>query len=267
MPHKSISAWYLERYPDVAAAGVDPVQHFLIFGHAEGRSPSEFLDPVWYLSAYPDVADKREDPVLHYVRDGWKEGRNPGPKFDVQRYLAAYPELAGSGQDPLAHYLKSGRHQGRQPFAVPDAIRHDESLSKPLIQLLDEDVSNAISEIYKSHVGRQPSSHEVGETLGQLKEGANLGDVVHSILSNEEASAFARRKSAIHSRGVFSAVMQIIYRNFLERSISETEVDHYFSGYKSGEDFFRCHIKHREQRRSKRCAAGQTNDTQSSRIR
>ena len=74
--------------------------------------------------------------------------------------------------------------------------------------------------------------------MGQLKEGANLWDVVHSILSSEDATAFARHKSAIHSRGIFSAAMQIIYRNFLGRSISETEVDHYFSGYKSGEDFF-----------------------------
>jgi hypothetical protein len=32
--------------------------------------------------------------------------------------------------------------------------------------------------------------------------------------------------------------MEIIYRNFLGRSISETEVDHFFSGYKSGENFF-----------------------------
>ena len=96
------SAWYLEKYPDVAAAGVDPVQHFLLFGHAEGRSPSEFLDPVWYASTYPDVAEKGKSPVLHYVRHGWREGRNPGPKFDVQRYFAAYPEIAASGKDPLA---------------------------------------------------------------------------------------------------------------------------------------------------------------------
>lgn len=32
-------AWYLRTYPDVAAAGVDPQQHYLLHGRAEGRLP------------------------------------------------------------------------------------------------------------------------------------------------------------------------------------------------------------------------------------
>ena len=80
---------------------------------------------------------------------------------------------------------------------------------------------------------------KLDEVSEQVKEGKPfLSEIVNSTASSEEATSFARRKSAVHSRGVFSAVMQIIYRNFLKRSISETEVDHYFSGYKSGEDFF-----------------------------
>lgn len=34
------AAWYLEAYPDVRAAGVDPWQHYLKHGHAEGRRPT-----------------------------------------------------------------------------------------------------------------------------------------------------------------------------------------------------------------------------------
>lgn len=33
------AGWYLQQYPDVAAAGVEPLQHYLRFGRAEGRFP------------------------------------------------------------------------------------------------------------------------------------------------------------------------------------------------------------------------------------
>ena len=32
------AGWYLARYPDVAAAGLDPLTHFPRFGIAEGRA-------------------------------------------------------------------------------------------------------------------------------------------------------------------------------------------------------------------------------------
>lgn len=38
--------WYLDRNPDVAAAGVDPLQHFITYGYKEGRLPH----PFWVVS-------------------------------------------------------------------------------------------------------------------------------------------------------------------------------------------------------------------------
>lgn len=40
--------WYLRRYPDVAAAGIDPMLHFVKFGAKEGRDPL----PTFSLSGY-----------------------------------------------------------------------------------------------------------------------------------------------------------------------------------------------------------------------
>ena len=37
------AAWYLQRYPDIAAAGVDPFEHYLLWGWREGRNPSAAL--------------------------------------------------------------------------------------------------------------------------------------------------------------------------------------------------------------------------------
>jgi hypothetical protein len=73
--------WYLTQYPDVAAAGLDPVQHFLKSGFAEGRNPNPYFDSSWYVAAYPDVAghvaEHGENPFMHYLFYGVREGRKP----------------------------------------------------------------------------------------------------------------------------------------------------------------------------------------------
>jgi len=50
------AAWYLERHPDVSAAGIDPIKHYLRTGAAEGRDPNPDFDTRWYLAQNPDVA-------------------------------------------------------------------------------------------------------------------------------------------------------------------------------------------------------------------
>lgn len=69
--------WYVEQYPDIGAAGVDPVQHFLNIGFSEGRNPNRFFDGAWYAQTYPDVAAHGENPFVHYVFYGAREGRKP----------------------------------------------------------------------------------------------------------------------------------------------------------------------------------------------
>ena len=61
--------------PDVAAAGVDPYQHFQTFGWREGRDPNALFDTAGYLSQNPDVATAHIDPLLHFLHFGPDEGR------------------------------------------------------------------------------------------------------------------------------------------------------------------------------------------------
>lgn len=49
--------WYLEQNPDVAAAGMDPLHHYLVFGAAEGREPSAYFDSKAFLEANPELAE------------------------------------------------------------------------------------------------------------------------------------------------------------------------------------------------------------------
>ena len=109
--------WYLQHNPDVAAAHVDPLQHFQTFGWHEGRNPNALFDTAGYLATYADVAAAHVNPLEHYNQFGWHEGRDPSVGFDTTAYLAAYPDVAAAGVNPLVHFLQFGIHEGRSPFA------------------------------------------------------------------------------------------------------------------------------------------------------
>ncbi len=113
--------WYLAQYPDVAADGQEPIDHFAISGAKEGRSPHPLFDPAWYLTTYPDVAENGVEPFYHYLLYGAKERRSPHPLFDSAWYLATYSDVAMSGEDPLKHYLLYGTIEGRSPGPRFDA--------------------------------------------------------------------------------------------------------------------------------------------------
>lgn len=48
---------------------------------------SQYFDPEWYLNRNPDVRNAGMNPAEHYLLYGWKEGRCPGPEFDSNAYL------------------------------------------------------------------------------------------------------------------------------------------------------------------------------------
>ena len=99
------AVWYLRRYPDVAAADVDPLQHFVDSGCHEGRFPNPIFDTAWYLAEYLP-GDTRTNALLDYVARGWRRGRRPNRWLDP----AWYREKAGlaASIDPMAHYLAAG---------------------------------------------------------------------------------------------------------------------------------------------------------------
>lgn len=111
-------AWYLHANPDVAAAGVDPILHYEMYGWREGRNPEVLFDTRYYLQRNPDVAAAGVNPYHHYSAYGWAEGRNPSPQFDANHYLAANPDVAAAHINPLLHYEMYGFHEGRAIWAV-----------------------------------------------------------------------------------------------------------------------------------------------------
>lgn len=61
--------FYLKKYPDLAAAGVNPIFHYLSYGAVEGRKPHPLFDADYYLRRNPQARDS-ESPILHFLERG-----------------------------------------------------------------------------------------------------------------------------------------------------------------------------------------------------
>jgi hypothetical protein len=62
--------FYLVTNPDVVAASICPLEHYLRHGRFEKRRPSAVFDPIGYLEANPEVAAEGGEPFLHYALIG-----------------------------------------------------------------------------------------------------------------------------------------------------------------------------------------------------
>ncbi|CAN5526457.1 hypothetical protein BH10PSE5_BH10PSE5_04920 [soil metagenome] len=71
------------------------------------------FDSAYYLFNNPDVAAAGLDPLDHFLQRGWKEGRDPSRDFSLADYLELNPDVAAAGVQPFVHYLAQGRHEGR----------------------------------------------------------------------------------------------------------------------------------------------------------
>ncbi len=118
--------WYRAKYG--VADGESCLAHFLRHRLAGWVSPVPEFDPVHYLSQSPDVADAGMDPFEHYLIIGAAEGREPSTMLDVgyyrARYLSALPHA-----NPLVHYRRH-RHepgifatQAGEQASIPQQIR------------------------------------------------------------------------------------------------------------------------------------------------
>lgn len=108
-------AWYLQRYPDVMAHGMDPLEHFLGYGVADRRDPAPLFHTAFYLKQCPDAAAGGLNPLLHFIRTGWREGCRPHPQFWPDWYLQQNPDVIAAGINPLLHFMRYGCHEGRLP--------------------------------------------------------------------------------------------------------------------------------------------------------
>ena len=110
-------AWYRRAHP--VPEGMLALAHFLRHRRSGAVAPVEGFDAAWYLRTYPDVADAGMDPFEHYLVQGYREDRRPNPGFDPafyrRRYLLGEPDA-----NPLLHYLARRGQPGIHAALPPD---------------------------------------------------------------------------------------------------------------------------------------------------
>jgi GT2 family glycosyltransferase len=94
--------WYLSAHPDVAAAGLDPWDHYCRIGMALGRPPNRFFDGEFYRRSNPDVDFSNVTPIDHYITVGWREGRNPSPLFEAKGFFSRRLGAQNLGTESVA---------------------------------------------------------------------------------------------------------------------------------------------------------------------
>lgn len=74
------------------------------------------FDRQWYLDQNPDVAAAGMDPIAHYIEFGAREGRNPNRAFITRNYQAQNSETLGATINPLVHFClnDAARPQGEE---------------------------------------------------------------------------------------------------------------------------------------------------------
>ena len=131
-------AWYLEAYPDVAGAALDPLGHYLEHGRKEERLPcaeatviraSRLLDVNYYIMNGDDVRRAGLDPFDHFCRYGSAESRRPNPYFDPVWYHGQYGKPAFMGV--VAHYALSGEARGMRPSLLFDPVWYRQAYNIP----------------------------------------------------------------------------------------------------------------------------------------
>jgi GT2 family glycosyltransferase len=129
--------WYLSMYPDVAAAGLEPWEHYRKIGLSLGRPPNREFDGAFHKKANPDFEFSGGTEIQHDPTKVSKEGRNPDPTLDSQDSIAQWP-VRNADADSLTSTVLHNEHKEVQKAPI---ITHPQS-STPEIRNKETASSN-----------------------------------------------------------------------------------------------------------------------------
>ena len=122
---------YLAANPDVRAAALQPLLHYMQYGQYEGRmaflagpaaAADPLIDPAFYdkqlgATLIPTGPAAQLQAAASYDATGWRLRLNPDAFFNTSYYLAHNADVAAAQLDPVKHYEQYGWHEGRDPSA------------------------------------------------------------------------------------------------------------------------------------------------------
>ena len=160
------------------------------------RVRAEF-DPDFYLAANKDVAEAGVDPFQHFLIFGAREGRDPRPDFSMSRYLALHLDVREAGMNPFVHWITDGRAEGRATdhglgfqYEVLWGAKPIEERMRALRHALPDRAPDD-SDVLDEAIGRLALGRGIHVTVGHDDFSTGVGGV--QLCIRLEAEAFARR--------------------------------------------------------------------------
>ena len=101
------AGWYLNRYPDVREAGIDPALHYVRIGADENRWPNPLFDPAWF-EGQAGRQTSRKTPLERYLALPVAGRPSTHPLIDPDWYRQRHSDRLGPDQDVLEHFLMHG---------------------------------------------------------------------------------------------------------------------------------------------------------------
>ena len=191
---------YLDRNPDVAAAGLDPLYLFFNWGMEEGRTPHILFDPKYYRSQL-GATENDIDPFAHYVAVGWMKGYSPHPDYD----LGNAAEAKAQGLSPIE--LSGLKVAEPEPLA---------SEPTPAMAVLSQQRRNVGSPATKAKsIESEAQSSAVAPKGFRWNSPAAVRELLRTIIS---PAWYLRQCDPIARRGLQSSVNQL-----------DSLVEHYLS--------------------------------------
>jgi FkbM family methyltransferase len=126
--------FYLETYPDIVRAEVDPLIHFMNWGIVEGRNPHPFID-LQYIRSIDQTLLTSPASVSALADILASDLVDPSPYFSIDFYKSQLRGEAPEGGS-LCHYLQQGalRELKPNPGMDPIAYHRPRSLKDPDIR-------------------------------------------------------------------------------------------------------------------------------------
>jgi GT2 family glycosyltransferase len=123
-------SFYSRKYNDVPLSQSGGLDHFLMQGIAEGRSPHPLIDIDFLRLSRPEIS---QDWLAKYLEHGWKSGWSCSPLINFPAFRRANPDWVSSGVSPLeflCQKLSKGLHV--RTGALSTELLNSQSGEKPL---------------------------------------------------------------------------------------------------------------------------------------
>lgn len=101
--------FYLKRYPDVAASGMDPIEHYVMYGWSEERCPSQKMEIILLEDNEGVFKRCRINPILYIIQNGLPRtpagGTKAAVKVNLHNTNTSQTKKAGFNIIPLLNVL------------------------------------------------------------------------------------------------------------------------------------------------------------------